>query len=87
MLLPNERVQAIKLLTENAFNGNLSGISYSYGSGSSEVKDLLMYGFKGFAQYTDKELLRALQTLAKRCNNFEVQNFISTISADKFMLE
>lgn len=81
MLLPSERSQAIQILTNNAANGD-----FHY-HGSQAVRDMLMYGFKGFAQFSDKELLRAIQTLGKKTGNFEVQNFISTISADRFMLE
>lgn len=81
MLMPCERAQAINLLTVTYINGGQ--IRY----GGQELNNMLMYGHKGFASYTDHELLRAIQTLAKKTNSYEVQNFISTIAADKFVLE
>ncbi len=79
--MPSERTQAINILTQSyASNANFYG-------NSQAVLDLLKFGHKGFASYTDLELLRAIQSLGKKTNSFEVQNFISTIAADKFVLE
>lgn len=79
MLLPNERNQAIDLLVNN--------YSHTVSYGSNEMLNLLRNGHKGFASYSDHELLRAVQTLARKTDKWEVKNFISTIAADKFVLE
>lgn len=78
--MPSERSKAIEMLTNAAAQGD---IRY----GGDHLRDMLMYGHKGFASYSDLELVRAIQTMAKRTSNFEIQNFISTIAADKFILE
>lgn len=79
--MPNERNQAIDILVNNYSQ------SVQYGGSSNSITQMLRNGHKGFASYTDHELLRAIQTLGKKTNSFEVQNFISTIAADKFILE
>lgn len=81
MLMPHERSQAIQILTSTYVNsGNLS-------YGGQPYKDMLMYGHKGFAEYTDHELLRAMQSLAKKSNSHEIVSFIQNIAVDKFVLE
>lgn len=79
MLMPSERNQAIDIMVQH--------YQSTMHSSHQNVKDILRNGHKGFASYTDLELLRAIQALAKKTQAFEVQNFISTIAADKFVLE
>lgn len=81
MLMPNERSQAIELLTRT-YQNNQMGYN-----GSVDVKNMLMYGHKGFANYTDHELMRAIQTLAKKTNSHEIVSFVQSIAIDKFVLE
>ncbi len=79
--MPCERTQAIQLLAQHYENSGQARY------GGRPLQDILINGHKGFASYTDHELLRAIQTLAKKTNAYEIQNFISTIAADKFVLE
>jgi len=82
MLMPNERSEAIKLLAKTYQN-----IHLQYNGNPNPAVELLTYGHKGFANFTDVELLRALQTFAKKSNSYEAQQFISSIAMDKFVLE
>ena len=81
MLMPEERARAVNLLAQHAQNSGM------YHSANQSVKDILVYGFKGFAQFSDKELMRAIQTVAKSNQSYDIQNFVSTIAADRFLLE
>ena len=80
MLMPNERAQAIELLTNNYQSHYMHYIN-------EEVKKLLIYGHKGFANFSDMELMRAIQNLAKKNSSHDIQNFIQNIAIDKFVLE
>lgn len=80
MLMPNERAQAIQVLTRNYQSQHMH---YN----NEEIQNLLMYGHKGFANFTDHELMRAIQNLAKRSNSHEIQSFVQQIAIDKFVLE
>lgn len=80
MLMPNERAEAIVLLT-NTYKSNMS-----YG-GINDVTSMLTYGHKGFANFTDAELMRALQSLAKKTNAHDVNSFVQRIAIEKFVLE
>lgn len=82
MLMPSERAQAIKILT----NATMQCAEYRYNV-TEYVQNLLTHGHKGFSAYSDLELLRAIQTMAKKTQSHEVVSFISTIAADKFILE
>ena len=81
MLMANERSEAIRIITRSYCNAYLQ-----YGN-DSRITELLTNGHKGFANFSDAELLRALQTLARTTQVFEAQQFITTLAMDKFVLE
>lgn len=80
MLTPSERDQAISFLVKYHRDTTYSG--------SHHIMELMLRnGHKGFASWTDHELLRGVQSIAKKSQSFEINNFISTIAAEKFILE
>lgn len=79
MLMPSERKQAIDILVQTTVNTN-------YNTGST-LHEVLRNGHKGFASYSDLELMRALTTLGKKTQAHEVQSFLAMIAVDKFILE
>ena len=80
MLMPDERADAIRILTDQYQGSQMH-------HQQDAIKKMLMFGHRGFAQYSDLELMRAMQTLAKKNPQFEVQNFVSKIAADRFLME
>ena len=79
MLKPDERAKAIKIMAM----GYQSQMQYNH----QQITDMLMFGHKGFAAFSDGELLRAISTFAKQNNNYDAQQFIAGIALDKFVLE
>jgi len=82
MLMPHERNQAIEVIT-NYYAANLSQLHNHNGN---PTKSLLLNGHKGFASYSDYELMRTMQSLVKVSNNHEIVSFVKDISAARFML-
>lgn len=78
MLTPQERNKAIELLIQVSQNS----FQYNY----QEAQSILRNGFAGYGTFTDGQLMRALSSLAKNGNG-TAQEFISTIAAEKFILE
>lgn len=60
MLTPDDRIKAIDVLVEYHIN-----TMYNHSS-SIDTKKLLMCGFKGFAAFTDQEIMRALHKIRDR---------------------
>ena len=83
MLMPNERYQAIEILVRTYSSNS----SYNTYNGTTEIQSILRNGHKGFAAYTDGELMRAIQALAKKSNSHEIVSFVQQIAMDKFVLE
>lgn len=52
MMTPEDRIEAIEALADFHLNKVLN----SYGTGV-DVRKILTFGFKGFASFTDKELI------------------------------
>lgn len=80
MLTPEERAQAIEFMATNVFNS-------MYNTQQSTLKLMLVNGHKGYAAWTDLELMRGIQGIAKRTNDFHINKFIADIAAEKFILE
>lgn len=80
MLMPNEREQAIQIMVKHYKDTN-------YNQSHLTMDLMLRNGHKGFSAWTDLELMRGVQAIAKRNQSFDVQNFVSTIAAEKFVLE
>lgn len=79
MLMPSEREQAIQIMVKH-----YKDLTYNQ---HNTVDLMLRNGHKGFSAWTDLELMRGVQGIAKRNNSFDIQNFLSTIAAEKFVLE
>ena len=82
MLMPDERSEAIRVLARS-----YQSIYMQYNANPNPTIELLIHGHKGFANFTDIELLRALQTFAKKNNAYEAQQFITSFAMEKFTLE
>lgn len=79
MLMPNEREQAITIMVKHYKD-------QTYNSPDT-MSLMLRNGHKGFSAWTDLELMRGVQAIAKRNQSYDIQNFVSTIAAEKFILE
>jgi hypothetical protein len=85
MLSPSERSTAIDIAVKWSLLNDLDGYAQVYSSTS--VKNMLLYGHRGFASYSDMELMRYLQAMSITNNDSQARNFIANIAAAKFILE
>jgi hypothetical protein len=63
------RTLAIQELVDNDF----SDIFYLGESESSMLESILMYGFKGYNNFTDNELMYELEERGILCENLEIE--------------
>lgn len=80
MLTPEERAKAVEFMATNTFN-------HMYNAQQSTIKLILINGHRGYAAWTDLELMRGLQAIAKQTSDFHINKFIADIAAEKFILE
>jgi len=78
--MPNEREQAILFMIKHYKD-------VTYNASHLTMDLMLRNGHKGFSAWTDLELMRGVQAIAKNNKSYDIQNFISTIAAEKFVLE
>ena len=75
MLSPIERNEAVNLLVMD----QVTKLSSYYGS-NIELQKMLTSGFKGYASFSDQELIKALSKIAHE--NYSVRSFLDNIIDD-----
>lgn len=83
MLSPEERAKAVEILVDHYVN-KLQSEASNY---SPDLKNYLTNGFKGFASYSDSELVRLLNKLGRKGDNWEAQDFVSSLLLDRIILD
>lgn len=83
MLSPQDRCKAIDLLCKKQTD-NILGNGYV---NRQLLHSVIRGGFKGYASFTDQQLLNGLQSFVKNSNDHECINFLSSLALEKFVLE
>jgi len=72
LLNPEDRIAAIKVLGDHQYNR-----AVSIADGGKTVRKMFTYGFRGFASFSDKELVDALIKI--RDSNFQASSILAGI--------
>ena len=84
MLAPEDRVEAIEVLADFHLNKVVStGYSGYSNNRGTDVRKLLVYGFKGFASFTDKELLDQLMKI--RDQHYQASTILTRVAENELL--
>lgn len=78
-LSPIDRIKAVDLLSKKMANN----VRNDYGM----LERIITAGFAGYANFSDQQLLNGISSFAKNSNDWECQQFLTAVSAEKFLLE
>jgi len=80
MLSPQDRTKAIELLCrKQAVN-----IKNDYGM---LLHHIIRDGFKGYASFSDQQILNGIQSFVTNSHDNECRDFLSRLALEKFVLE